>query len=140
MQTTLTRLEKLQADLGKENQRLDADIAAIDQWQEEEVRKLDQSFAKIYMLLEARKAQLLEDLTTNLAQEKARLQQMRQGFSNDLESVGSCEELLKGLEEKPVGDDVVYDMLQAIGDQVKSRDVCHSFCSSSFFLMFTYSI
>ena len=128
MQTTLNRLEKLRKELRKENQRLDADIAATDECQAKEKSKLDQSFAKIHMLLEARKEQLLEDLTTNLAQEKARLQQMQQGFSNDLESVCSCEELLKGLESNPVGDEVVYDMLQAIGDQVK----CHLQCLSSF--------
>ncbi|GFS25360.1 tripartite motif-containing protein 56 [Elysia marginata] len=119
VQTTLDRLEKLQEELRKENLRVDEDIAAIEQCQAQEKSKLDQSFARIYMLLEARKAQLLEDLTSNLAQEKARMQQMQQGFSNDLKSVGSCEELLKGLESKPVGDDVVYDMLQAIGDQIK---------------------
>lgn len=119
VETTLTKLEKLQKELQKTNQHLDEDISAIAQYQAQEMKKLDQSFSKIYMLLEARKAQLAEDLMTNLAQEKIRLQQMQQGFSNDEKSVCSCEELLKGLESKPVGDDVVYDMLQAIRDQVK---------------------
>ncbi|RUS88177.1 hypothetical protein EGW08_004074 [Elysia chlorotica] len=118
VQTTLHRLEKLQKELQKENEHLDMNIEAIAQCQAQEKTKIDQSFAKIYMLLEARKAQLFEDLTTNLAQEKARLQQRKQGFSNDLESVISCEDLLKGLESNPVGDEVVYDMLQAIGEQV----------------------
>ncbi|GFO35427.1 tripartite motif-containing protein 2-like [Plakobranchus ocellatus] len=119
VETTLARLEKLQTELMKENQRMDAHILAIDTCEAEEKRRLEQSFAKIYMLLEARKSQLLEELSTNLAQEKGRLQQMGQGFSNDMESVVSCMDLLNGLESNPVGDDVVYDMLLAIGDQVK---------------------
>ncbi|XP_005107509.1 tripartite motif-containing protein 2 [Aplysia californica] len=113
------RLTMLQTVLQKDNKDMDHTVNSLRHRLQDQKLRLEKSFEKVYILIEGRKAQLLEELDNTFVEEQDRIAQSQQSFTNDLESVNSCMELLKSLDDRPVSDEVLVDMLDAIMAQLK---------------------
>ncbi|KAK7103926.1 tripartite motif-containing protein 3-like [Littorina saxatilis] len=113
------KVHELRSSVQAEESGIVASLTSLNQQRDDQERAMTDAVSKLQDIINMRKAELLDNLSSCFSDEVEKLRQRVQSCKDNLQSLKSCEDLLRSVATLPASSDSASDLLESVTLQLE---------------------